>query len=291
MMDKIFYLITEGIKNTWRHKVTAFTAIFSLFISLYIIGIITIAGDNSYKILQYLRSKYKIEVFFNEDLTNEEAIGVIHKIKKVKGVKTATLIDKEDALRIFKDQFGESIIELLGYNPLPASSVVNVDRNIRKPLKIEPIIQEIKSMKYVDEVKYQGNLIRKIERNYKRVADYIPYFSGITILIVGLIIYNMIKVSIYSRRETIKSLQIIGATRIFIKLPFIFEGILISLISVFLVSPALVVTVKGANYILGNFTAFSINAIVDYSLFLWLLTLVVSISIIASYRAASSFLK
>mgnify|MGYP000311290828 CR=1 FL=1 len=290
-MDKIFYLITEGIKNTWRHKVTAFTAIFSLFISLYIIGIITIAGDNSYKILQYLRSKYKIEVFFNEDLTNEEAIGVIHKIKKVKGVKTATLIDKEDALRIFKDQFGESIIELLGYNPLPASSVVNVDRNIRKPLKIEPIIQEIKSMKYVDEVKYQGNLIRKIERNYKRVADYIPYFSGIIILIVGLIIYNMIKVSIYSRRETIKSLQIIGATRLFIKLPFIFEGILISLISVFLVSPALVVTVKGANYILGNFTAFSINAIVDYSLFLWLLTLVVSISIIASYRAASSFLK
>ena len=83
MIDKIFYLIIEGVKNTWRHKVTAFTAIFSLFISLYIIGIITVVGNNSYKILQYLRSKYKIEVFFNEDLTNEEAIGVIHKIKKI----------------------------------------------------------------------------------------------------------------------------------------------------------------------------------------------------------------
>ena len=290
-MDKLFYLIIEGVKNTWRHKVTAFTAIFSLFISLYIIGIIAIAGDNSYKILQYLRSKYKIEVFFNEDLTSEEAIGVIHKIKKINGVKTATLIDKEDAMRIFKDQFGEDITDLLGYNPLPASSVVNVDRSIREPLKIEPIIQEIKSIKYVDEIRYQGSLIKKIEKNFNTLSGYLPYLSSIVVLIIGIITYNMIKVSIYSRREIIKSLQLIGASRIFIKLPFIFEGLLISVISVLLVSPALLVTVEGANYIIGNFTVFNVNAIFDYSLFLWLSILVISISILSSYRAASNFLK
>ena len=98
----------------------------------------------------------------------------------------------------------------------------------------------------------------------------------------------MIKVSIYSRRETIKSLQLIGASRIFIKLPFIFEGLLISVISVLLVSPALLLTVGGANYIIGNFTAFNVNAIFDYSLFLWLSILVISISILSSYRASSS---
>ena len=290
-MDKLFYLIIEGVKNTWRHKVTAFTAIFSLFISLYIIGIIAIAGDNSYKILQYLRSKYKIEVFFNEDLTSEEAIGVIHKIKKINGVKTATLIDKDDAMRIFKDQFGENIIDLLGYNPLPASSVVNVDRSIREPLKIEPIIRDIKSIKYVDEIRYQGSLIKKIEKNFNTISNYLPYLSAVVVLIIGIIIYNMIKVSIYSRRETIKSLQLIGASRIFIKLPFIFEGLLISVISVILVSPALLVTVEGANYIIGNFTVFNVNAIFNYSLFLWLSILVISISILSSYRAASNFLK
>ena len=290
-MDKLFYLIIEGVKNTWRHKVTAFTAIFSLFISLYIIGIIAIAGDNSYKILQYLRSKYKIEVFFNEDLTSEEAIGVIHKIKKINGVKTATLIDKDDAMRIFKDQFGENITDLLGYNPLPTSSVINVDRSIREPLKIEPIIQEIKSIKYVDEIRYQGSLIRKIEKNFNTISNYLPYFSGAVVLIIGIIIYNMIKVSIYSRRETIKSLQLIGASRIFIKLPFIFEGLLISVISVLLVSPALLVTVESVNYIIGNFTVFNVKAILDYSLFLWLSILVISISVLSSFRAVSSFIK
>ena len=290
-MDKLFYLIIEGVKTTWRHKVTAFTAILSLFISLYIIGIIAIAGDNSYKILQYLRSKYKIEVFFNEDLTSEEAIGVIHKIKKINGVKTATLIDKDDAMRIFKDQFGENIIDLLGYNPLPASSVVNVDRSIREPLKIEPIIREIKSIKYVDEIRYQGSLIKKIEKNFNTISNYLPYFSGVVVLIIGIIIYNMIKVSMYSRREIIKSLQLIGASRIFIKLPFIFEGLLISVISVLLVSPALLLTVEGVNYIIGNFTVFNVKAILDYSLFLWLSILVISISVLSSFRAVSSFIK
>ena len=290
-MDKFFYLIIEGIKNTWRHKVTAFTAIFSLFILLYIIGIINIAEKNSFKALQYLRSKYKIEVFFNEDLTNEQAIGVIRKIKKINGVKTATLIDKEDAVRIFKDQFGESIIDLLGYNPLPASSVVNVDRSIRRSIKIEPIIKEIRAIPYVDEINYQGNLIKKIEGIYKKIADYIPYLLGVVIFIIGIIIYNMIKVSIYSRRETVKSLQLIGATKLFIKLPFIFEGILISVISVSLVFPTLILTSVGLNYLISNYTVYSLILNVDPFLFLWLLILVTLISILSSYRAVSLFLK
>ena len=201
------------------------------------------------------------------------------------------MIDKEDALRIFKDQFGESIIDLLGYNPLPASSVVNVDRNIRQTLKIEPIIKEIRSIQYVDEINYQGNLIKKIEAIYKKIVDYIPYLLGAIIFIIGLIIYNMIKVSIYSRRETIKSLQLIGATKLFIKLPFIFEGMLISLISVSLVSPALILTSIGSNYLISNLTVYSLNLNIDPYLFLWLLFLVTLISILASYRAVSMFLK
>ena len=290
-MDKLFYLIIEGIKNTWRHKTSALTAIFSLFILLYIIGLASILEQNAFKVMQYLRSKYKIEVFFNEDLTNEEAIGLIHKIKKIEGVKNATLITKEDAIRIFKDQFGEDIIDLLGYNPLPASSVVNVDRNIRELLKIDPIIKEIKSIEFVDEIKYQGNLIRKIERTFNIAVNYLPYLLGFVVLIIGLIIYNLIKVSIYSRRETIRSLQLIGATKLFVRLPFVFEGIIISLISVSLVFPALILTSKGAKYFVDNYTVFDMNLSVNPFMILWLLTLVTFISILASYRAVSNFLK
>ena len=290
-MEKLFYLMIEGIKNTWRHKISALTAIFSLFILLYIVGIISILEQNSFKVIQYLRSKYKIEVFFADGITNEEAIGVIHKIKKIDGVKNATLITKEDALRIFKDQFGENIIDLLGYNPLPTSSVVNVNRSIREQLKIEPIIKQIKSINFVDEINYQGNLIKKIERSYEKISSYTPFFLGFVILIIGLIIYNLIKVSIYSRRETIKSLQLIGASKLFVRLPFIFEGMLISIISVTLVFPALFLTTMGSKYLINNYTAFNLKLSIDPFLLLWLLALVTVITILASYRAVSTFLK
>lgn len=290
-MDKFRYLISEGLKNVWRHKLTASTAIFSLFIALFIVGLLATAGDNTHKVLQYLRSKYKIEVFFKQDVSNEEAVGLIHRIKKIKGVRTATIIEKEDAIRIFKDQFGEDIMDILGYNPLPVSAVVNLTRTSRNPLKVEPIIKNIRSIDRIEEVRYQGSLIKKIERNYKRGVDRFPYLAGIIIFVAVLIIYNTVKLSVYSRRELIRSLQLIGATRMFVKLPFIIEGLFIGVIASALVFPALFGTVKGVNYLFGNFTSWGITLSFNPIVWFWLFLLVIAITLIGSYRAASSFLK
>ena len=290
-MSKIFYLLSEGFKNVWRHKMTALTAILSLFISLYIVGALATAGNNTHKVLHYLRSKYKIEVFFTQNISNEQAIGLIHKIKKIEGVRTATIIEKEDAVRIFKDQFGENIVELLGYNPLPVSAVVNVDRGRRDPLRVEPIIKEIKTIPNVDDIRYQGNLINKIERNYKRIMDKLPYLSGVIILIAVLIMYNTIKLSVYSRREVIETLQLIGASKAFIKLPFMIEGTLIGIISAVLVFPSLYVSIKGLNYFMNNFTSLSLKINFDPFVLAWMFLVVILISLLGSYRAASNFLK
>ena len=290
-MDKFLYLVTEGIKNTWRHKMTTLTAIFSLFIALYIVGIMATAGNNTHKLLHYLRSKYKIEVFIKQGVSNEEAVGMIHSIKQIDGVRNATIIEKEDAVRIFKDQFGENIVDLLGYNPLPVSAVVNLDRNRRDRLRVEPIIKQIGAIGQVEEIRYQGNLISKIERNYKRVIDQLPYISGVIILVTVLIIYNTIKLSVYSRRDLIKTLQLIGATRTFIKLPFIIQGVMIGLISVIFVFPALIITVEGLNYIISNFSSLSLKLSFDPFVWFWLFLIVVAITILGSYRAASGFLK
>ena len=290
-MDKLFYLVVEGFKNIWRHKMTAITAVFSLFISVYIIGLIATAGSNSYKFIQYFRSKYKIEIFFKPEISNTEAIGLIHKIKKIEGVLNATIIEKEDAVRIFKDQFGEDVVDLLGYNPLPASAVINLKRDMKKTLRVDPIIKKIRAINGIDEIRYQGNLIKKIERNYKRLIDKLPYISAIIILIATLIIYNTIKLSVYARRETVKTLQLIGATRMFVKLPFIFEGIFIGIIAVSLAFPALILTVNLINYLIASFSPFSTKLVFDTSVYLWMFLLAFIISLLGSYRATSSFLK
>ncbi len=182
-------------------------------------------------------------------------------------------------------------MEILGYNPLPTSAVVNLSRVSRDLIRVEPIIKEIQKIERVEEVRYQGNLIKKIERNYRRINDRFPYVAGVIIFIAVLIIYNTVKLSVYSRRELIRSLQMIGATRMFIKMPFIIEGLFIGLISCVLVFPALLGSIEGVNYIFANFTPWRISLSFNPFVWVWLFSLVVVITLIGSYRAASSYLK
>ena len=290
-MDKLLYLISEGFKNVWRHKMTTFTAVFSLFLALYFVGLLAIAGENTKSILQYLRSKYKIEVFFKQDIEYQSAKSISASILKIKGVRSSTVINKDDAVRIFKDQFGEDILAILGYNPLPISAVVNLKRKSDQLLDASPIVNEIKILDGVEQVRYQGHLIKKIERTYAKIMKYFPFMAMVFILIAVLVIYNTVKLSIFARKELINSLKLIGATKLFIQMPFIFEGLIDGFMASLIASPLIIATVNGVNYMMNNFTSWNIQLSIEPILFLWLTLLSGIISVIGSYRAVSGIMK
>ena len=290
-MDKLLYLISEGFKNVWRHKMTTFTAVFSLFLALYFVGLLAIAGENTKSILQYLRSKYKIEVFFKQDIEYGSAKSISSSILKIKGVRSSTVINKDDAVRIFKDQFGEDILAILGYNPLPISAVVNLKRKSDQLLDASPIVNEIKSLDGVEEVRYQGHLIKKIERTYAKIMKYFPFMAMVFVLVAVLVIYNTVKLSIFARKELINSLKLIGATKLFIQMPFIFEGLIDGFMASLIASPLILVTVNGINYMINNFTSWNIQLSIAPILFLWLTLLSGIISVVGSYRAVSGIMK
>ena len=290
-MDKFLYLISEGLKNVWRHKMTTFTAVFSLFLALYFVGLLATAGENTKSILQYLRSKYKIEVFFKQNIDLKAAKEVSDLILEIKGVRSSTVINKDDAVRIFKDQFGEDILGILGYNPLPVSAVVNLKRNSEEVLDATPIVNKIKKMNGVEEVRYQGHLIKKIERTYARVMKIFPWVALVFISVAVLVIYNTVKLSIFSRKDLINSLKLIGATRLFIQMPFIFEGIIDGIIATIVSVPLIIGTINGANYVINNFTSWNVELTIAPVLFLWLTLLSGIISVLGSYRAVSGVMK
>ena len=290
-MDKLLYLISEGFKNVWRHKMTTFTAVFSLFLALYFVGLLAIAGENTKSILQYLRSKYKIEVFFKQDIEYQSAKSISASILKIKGVRSSTVINKDDAVRIFKDQFGEDILAILGYNPLPISAVVNLKRKSDQLLDASPIVTKIKSLDGVEEVRYQGHLIKKIERTYAKIMKYFPFMAMVFILVAVLVIYNTVKLSIFARKDLINSLKLIGATKLFIQMPFIFEGLIDGFLASLIASPLILVTVNGVNYMMNNFTSWNIQLSIAPILFLWLTLLSGIISVVGSYRAVSGIMK
>ena len=290
-MDKFLYLVSEGLKNVWRHKMTTFTAVFSLFLALYFVGLLATAGENTRSILQYLRSKYKIEVFFKQNVDLKMAKKVSDSILAIKEVRSSTVINKDDAVRIFKDQFGEDILSILGYNPLPISAVVNLKRNSEELLNVTPIVNGIKRMEGVEEVRYQGHLIKKIERTYSRFMKVFPWVAMVFITVAILVIYNTVKLSIYSRKELINSLKLIGATKLFIQMPFIFEGLIDGILATIISVPLLIGTINGANYVIDNFTSWNIELTLAPILFLWLTLLSGIISVLGSYRAVSGVMK
>jgi len=236
-----------------------------------------------------MRSKYKIEVFFKDTVTNEQAGQAVEKIKMIQGVYTTTLIPKEEALKVYKSQFGDDITEFLDYNPLPASCVVNIKRKYDGYLQITPIIEQIRKIDGVDTVNHQGRLISRIEKFYEQGLLGLSGVAFAIILVTVMIISNTIKLTIYANKDLIKALRIIGATNTFIRMPFILEGVFQGIIGTILASGLLYGAVYGANEVLRQLTAFTIN--VQWLFLSWLFLIAMVISLFGSSRAISKFLK
>ena len=289
-MDKFSFLIAEGFKNIFRHKLTSFATIFSVFLTLSIVGFLILANQNTNKIIEYLRAKYKIEVFFKEGFTDDELNNAINQIGSIKGVRSTTLISKKDAEKIFKSQFGEDIFDLVGFNPLPASCVVNVEKDGIEKLEIMPIIKRLEMLPVVDEIKYQSGLISRIESYYQRFSQ-IAILSFILSLAISIfVISNTIRLTIFSRKNLIVSFQLIGATRSFVRFPFIVEGLFHGFFGSMLSAIALYFLIDYGNTVIDDIISFKIN-FDPYLLSATLIFIGIMISTIGSIRATSKYIK
>ncbi|MBT3479526.1 MAG: ABC transporter permease [Candidatus Marinimicrobia bacterium] len=289
-MDKMVFLLAEGVKNLWRHKLTAFSAIFSTFLTLAVAGSLIIVSQNTSKVIEYLRDKYKIEVFFKESVKDNRVVELVNEFKKIKGVRSTTMISKSDAEKIFKSQFGENIFDLVGYNPLPASCVVNVVKNHETIFNVGPIINRLKTYPEVEDVSYQGRLILRIESYYQK---FVKGMTVLLILVLGIsvfIISNTVRLTIYAKKELIQALQLIGATRTFVKAPFIIEGMFHGLLGALFASAFLIAGLEIGSGIIYSVT--KLNVQYDPLVLIGILSSTgIIISFLGSSRAISKFLK
>ena len=288
MLDRALFLFAEGFRNLLRHKLTVFSAVFSVFLTMLIIGSLLIVRKNTNKLIYYLRTKYKIEVFFESDLAKEAALDVVKKIDSFPGVRNTTFIDRENATKIFEKQFGENILDYIQRNPLPMSCVINLNRTGDYELDIMPIVTRIESLSGIDNIEHQGKLIQRIEGFNKRFTK-ILFFVSIGIMLITIsIISNTIKLTIYAKKDLIQDLHIIGATNTFVKVPFLIEGILQGFMGSFIAFLVLSLFLHIGNNILTQFSAMTIR--MDPAAASFMLLIGISISFIGSLRAVARFL-
>ena len=289
-MNKFIFIFAEGFKNVWRHKSSAVSSIFSIYLTLIVSGSLLIVSQNTNKLIEYLRDKYKIEVFFKEGVTQARVADLIEDFKSINGVNSITVISKNDAERIFKSQFGDDILSILGYNPLPISCVINLKKDWPTRIDIKPIISNLRKYREVDEINHQGKLISRIENYYETFLKIMVVIVSVTLIIAVFIISNTVRLTVLSKKELIKSLQLIGATKWFVKGPFIIEGLVHGLLATVLSLYTIVGILNFSKYLIYDLTKFDIYYDQIF-IFQVLLSLSLLVGFIGANRAISRFLK
>ena len=289
-MNKLIFILAEGFKNVWRHKSSAVSSVFSIYLTLIVSGSLLIVSQNTNKLIEYLRDKYKIEVFFKDSVTEKRVEELTADFKSINGVSSITIISKKDAERIFKSQFGDDILSILGYNPLPISCVINLKKDWPSRIDIKPIISNLRKYREVDEINHQGKLISRIENYYESFLEIMVVIVSITLIIAVFIISNTVKLTILSKKELIRSLQLIGATKSFVKGPFIIEGVVHGLLATVLSFYTIIGVLNFSKYFIYDLTRFDIYYDQVF-IFQVLLSLSLLVGFIGSNRAISRFLK
>ena len=288
MIDRFLYLVSEGIRSLWRTKTTALATISAIGIAASFVVFSAVVGENISGIIQIARGKYEFQVFFSEEVDNIRAAELVDQIGAIEGIKSASLITKEEAADIFQREFGENIFDLLEENPLPPGSVLKLKQPKDGRIDVNPIIKQIELVEDVDEVRYQGRLISLIERYYEGFFAAVTALAAAILFGTVILISNTIRLSIYARRDLIRILKLVGATDRFVRFPFMIEGILEGFFGSLVAAAVSFGFVEGSNYFLSLFTQYRL--VWQFQVVALLVGVIVFFSFVGSMRAVRKFL-
>ncbi len=222
-----------------RVATSYFTSTISITLILFLLGILTLVLVNAGRLSNYVKEKIGFTLVLHEN-TKEVEIARLQKVLNSTGfVKSTKYIDKEAAALELQEELGEDFMGFLGFNPLFSSIEIKLNANYTHPDSLAVLEKDLLEYPQIKEVYYQRNLVTVINDNVKKVSMFLLLFSVLMAFIFIALINNTIRISIYSQRFVINTMQLVGATRAFIRKPFIqksmYFGILGSLISFLLI--------------------------------------------------------
>ena len=288
MIDRILYLLSEGIRGLLRTKITAIATIITIGITSSFVMISAQFGENLSQFVDIVRNQYELQIFFKENVDETKALNIISNLNELEEINSSRLITKDEAAKIFENEFGENIFDILNYNPLPYGSVVEISPDKNNSLDVNLLSKRILNINGVDEVRFQGKLISVIERYYRFFFIFLTITSSLILFATIILISNTIRLTIYARKDLIKVLKLAGATNNFIKIPFLLEGIIEGILGSIIASLLSFSTFELVNYFLSNFSNYSLDW--SFQLNLILFSTIIFFSWIGSIRAVKKFL-
>ena len=274
-----------------RLQTSYITTIVSITLVLFLLGVMGLLILNSEKLSVYVKENIGFSVILKENSKEADIIKLRKQLDATKYIKSTRFITKEEAAEDLKKQLGEDFTEFIGYNPLLSSIDVKLYADYTNTDSLAVIENDLARYdKLIKEVFYQKNLISIVNQNVKRISIVLLIFSGLLFFISWALINNTIRLSVYSKRFLIKTMQLVGATKGFIRTPFLNSGTIAGIIGGVIANLMLVVIVRYTEKEFEGAISFAdLNILII--LFSGIIVLGVIISRISAFYAVNKYLK
>lgn len=209
-----------------RLRSSYITTTISIALVLFLLGIIGLLSLNAQRLSTYVKENIGFTILIKDNAREAEVKRLEKLLSTSPFIKQTEYVDKDRAAEELKEELGEDFVDFLGYNPLLSSIDVKVFAEYANPDSIAKVEEVIMDFPQVKEVLYQKNLIHLVHQNVRRISLVLAAFAIMLLLIAVALINNTIRLSVYSKRFLIRTMQLVGANKGFIRKPFLLNGII-----------------------------------------------------------------
>ncbi|MFD2567248.1 cell division protein FtsX [Pseudotenacibaculum haliotis] len=217
-----------------RLRSSYFSVVISIALVLFMAGILGLVLLKSGSLANQLKEEVAVTLFLKDDVTKEQIESMRNSLIEEDFTREIVFISKEEAAKFYSKDLGEDFVSYLGTNPLKNSIDIYLKADFVAPEKVKIISDRFEKNAFVFEVSYDDFLVNSLTTNINRISFWLLVACSFFGLIAILLINSSIRLSIYSKRFNIKTMQMVGATKGFIRKPFIWNGIRLGMVGALL---------------------------------------------------------
>lgn len=209
-----------------RLKTSYISTVVSITLVLYVLGLLGLIVMHTRKLSEHVKENIGFSIVIMDNARNAEISQLQKTLEILPAVKSTEFISSDKAAEDLMAELGEDFVGFLGYNPLFPSIEVKLNAAWANPDSLSVFESEVLKSKIVREVDYQKNLVHIVNENVRKIGIFLLLFGALLLVIAFSLINNTIRLSVFSKRFLIKSMQLVGATQSFIRKPFVIKGII-----------------------------------------------------------------
>lgn len=207
------------------------SVVISIALVLLMIGVLSLVLLKSTKVANHFKEEVVVSLFLKDSITKKQTENLREFLTKEKFTKTIFYISKESAAKAYSEDLGEDFLEFLGKNPLKNCIDLYLNADYVTPEKMIDLEKSLSKNQFISEVSYNKPLVEQLTKNIKKISLWLLILSGFFSLVAVLLINSSIRLSIYAKRFNIKTMQMVGATKSFIRRPFILQSIKLGILA------------------------------------------------------------